>query len=151
MSFRTNLFSRGLSAWKFALPVLALGVGTTVASAEQLYRGMINIPVEARWEGTVIKPGTYAISVESNVGGARLLYLRGEKKQFAILAGSSEPEGRAENAKLTLVNVGGTYVVKRFDAGYLGTSFSFKTPKGLSNEPLAAAATETSVEVTGSR
>ena len=148
MSLLTTLIPSSIRAMHLAIPTLAMIAMPIFAGSADSYRGTINLPVEARWDKTVLEPGRYTISVETNGNGGQFIYVHGVSTNVVMLAGQSDSAQASLNSRLTLVNIGGTYVVKRFEAGRIGKSFKFRTPKGLSNEPIrASAASETFIEV----
>ena len=114
----------------FGLVLLAAAFGATAgqANADEVYRGAVNLPFETHWGPAVLQPGSYTISIQPALSGS-LIRIRGKAGDKDVLAGAFNNEPRSGRGSLTLVNIGGTYVVRRFDAGVIGKSFSFPVPK----------------------
>ena len=138
-------------AFSLALLAGALGIGASVAHAGN-YKGSFNLPVEARWGLATLAPGQYTVTVDA-IYMPSVLQIRGEGKTVSVLAGPVNRLSSFEDrGRLKLVNINGTYVVKQFDAGLVGKSFVFPTPKALRNqEDRSAASRQTTVDVFGSR
>ena len=137
----------------FGLVLLAAAFGATAgqASADEVYRGAVNLPFETHWGPAVLQPGSYTISIQTALSGA-LIRIRGQAGEQDVLTGAFNRENPSARGSLTLVDVGGTYVVKRFNAGVIGKSFDFRVPKLKRTEiGRAEAETETNVTVSGTR
>lgn len=117
---------RTLKFGLFALAV-ALFVAAAPAGAQQLYKATFDLPFEAQWGKTVLEQGQYTLVLEQALG-QKIIRLHGAT-ELAILAGPSTPEPLGDNGKLTFVNVNGVYLLKKFDAGFLGQSYIFPTYK----------------------
>jgi hypothetical protein len=102
-------------------------------SAQQLYRGTFELPFLAHWNGTVLEPGEYMVTVEQGFS-MRLIHIQGEGRNAVTVAGPYKVEPLAENGRLTFANIGGAYVIQKFDAGPLGQSFTFAVPKALQGQ-----------------
>jgi hypothetical protein len=138
-------------AFSLALLAGALSIGASLANAQGNYKGTFNLPVETHWGLAVLAPGQYTVSIDP-VYMPSVIQIRGEGHVAAVLAGPVTGMPTSERGRLKLVNVNGTYVVKQFDAGLVGKSFAFATPKALRNrENRSVASTETTVDVFGSR
>ncbi len=134
-----------------SLLFMALGASVVPANAQQMYRGTVNLPSETRWGGAVLQPGLHTILVESGFSGIPLIHIFQQGREMTILAGLSEAEPISGAGSLKLVNVGGTMVVKHFDAGVIGKSFDFIVPKVRpSKAERAGAQSETTIAVTSS-
>lgn len=137
------------NALRLALSVLALSLAP-FASATELFKGTIDLPVDARWNDAVLKAGAYAVSIESDAAGLQYIHIRNRQGDQIMIAGPANYKQPYIGGRITMVNAGGTHVVKQFDAGSVGESFSFQTPKGLAKEHDRAAA-KTTVQIVASR
>src|SRR5207253_2321035 len=95
----------------------------------QVYRGTVDLPFETHWASAVLQPGLHTITIEVTGNGNHWIQVSGREGRKNILAGAFEPEPQSKHGSLTLVNVNGTYAVRRFDAGLIGTQFAFVVPK----------------------
>jgi len=112
-----------------ASAAMVLGVTAARASAAEVYKGTFTLPVEAYWASTLLHPGAYTISMDTDSSRNSLLYLRGENMHTMILAGSVTLENTSGRNRLTLEEVNGTYVVRELKAGGLGKDFEFAVSK----------------------
>jgi hypothetical protein len=121
--------------FRFGLLVVLAGLiaGALPLSAQQLYRGTFELPVVTHWNGAVLEPGEYTVTVEQGLS-LRLIRIQGEGRTAVAVAGTFNIEPFAENGRLTFENVGGAYVIREFDAGPLGQSFKFDVPKALQRQ-----------------
>ena len=71
-----------------AIGVMALGVTTSRATADEVYKGTFTLPVEAYWSSTLMHPGEYSISLDTNSSRNSLVHLRSSNFHAMILAGS---------------------------------------------------------------
>jgi hypothetical protein len=123
----------------FGLALLAgaLTFGASQVKAES-YKGTFNLPVETYWGGAVLAPGEYTVVIEQGAA-TPVIRVREDNRQVAsVLAGPFVNEDQSERGRLTLVQINGAYVVKTFDAGLIGKSFTFATPKVVRNRQLEA-------------
>lgn len=123
----------------FGLVLLAGAVtfGASQANAQN-YSGTFKLPVEAYWGGSVLAPGEYTVTVEQGAA-TPIVKIREDKRQIgAVLTGPYIAENSSTRGQLTLVQINGVYVVKTFEAGLLGKSFAFATPKAVRNRALEA-------------
>jgi hypothetical protein len=109
--------------------VLALGAAVSQANARQLYRGTVSLPHETSWGGAVLQPGPHIIQIEDGFDGIPVIHVFGQGEQLRIRGSAFDLEPLSSHGSLTLVNVGGTSAVKRFDAGVIGKSFDFNVSK----------------------
>jgi hypothetical protein len=65
------------------------------------------------------------------------IHLSGEGLNATFLA-IARPEKESGRNVLDVVNIGGTYVIRAFDAGMLGESFGFGVSKSVKNKALRA-------------
>ena len=106
----------------------ALGVLSPLASAQE-YKGKFSLPSETYWGGTVLQPGDYTVWIEDARPGAAVLRVSGNGKIASALIGSVEFRTINGHGRIVLVDVGGMYALREFEAGVLGKSFSFAVPK----------------------
>jgi len=109
-----------------ALGVMALGVTTSRANADEVYKGTFTLPVEAYWSSALLHPGEYSISLDTNSSRNSLVHLRGSNFHAMILAGSVTLHNTRKPSRLTLEDVNGVYVVRELQAGILGKDFRFQ-------------------------
>jgi hypothetical protein len=123
----------------FALVLLAgaLTLGASQVKAE-MYKATFNLPVEAYWGEAVLSPGQYTIVIERGAASP-IVHLREGTRQIAsIFTGPFVNENQSQRGQLTLKQINGAYVVKTFDAGLIGKSFTFATPKVVRNRQFEA-------------
>jgi hypothetical protein len=131
MNFQRN------RAFSLILLAGALTLGASQGRAE-MYKGTFNLPVEAYWGGAVLSPGEYTVVLE-RAGTTPIVRLQeGTRHVASVLTGPSVDEDRSQQGRLTLVQINGAYVVKSLDAGLIGKSFRFPTPKAVRNRQLEA-------------
>ena len=121
----------------FGLALLAgaLTFGASQVNA-QTYKGTFNLPVEAYWGNTVLSPGEYTVVVERGAPIPIVNVREGTRHVTSLIAGPWVTDNDSSRGRLTLVQINGAYVVKAFDAGLLGKTFSFATPKAVRNRQL---------------
>lgn len=146
MSLRMN------RAFSLALLAGALGIGASVAHAQGNYKGTFNLPVEAHWGLAVLSPGQYTVVVDP-VYMPSVIRIQGEGQTAQVLTGPvTQLSLSDERGRLKLVNINGTYVVKQFDAGLVGKSFAFATPKAVRNrEGHSVASAPSTIDIVASR
>jgi hypothetical protein len=129
---------------RFALTlalVTLLALTATGASAETIAKGTFTLPAQAYWNNTLLQPGEYNLSLERGLSGVELVSIRGEGVAAIFIA----PVGAAETSGhscLKVDEVNGTYVVREFDAGPIGTSYRFGVSKAVRSLKLRGAATQ---------
>jgi hypothetical protein len=128
---------------RFALTlalVTLLALTATGASAETIAKGTFTLPAQAYWNNTLLQPGEYNLSLERGLSGVELVSIRGEGVAAIFIA----PVGAAETGHscLKVDEVNGTYVVREFDAGPIGTSYRFGVSKAVRSLKLRGAATQ---------
>jgi hypothetical protein len=124
-----------------ALAALALGFTTMQANAETGLKGSFELPAAAYWGDTLLQPGQYTIRMSAEVSDLEhvpLIRLSGEgvTKTFMAVAQPAD-SGRSF---LEIANIDGTYVVRAFDAGVIGKTFTFGVTKAVKNKALRASA-----------
>ena len=124
MSLLTNHVLRGVAF------IAALGLTASHAKAQ---RGTFNLPFEAHWGSVVLPPGPYTISVPLQVSWPRIIEISGHGKTVPILVGIEESQKPSDHSYLSLLNVDGTYVVRKFNSGASGKVFTFLLPRTMEN------------------
>jgi hypothetical protein len=124
-----------------ALMALALGLTIVPASAQQIINGTFELPAAAYLGNTLLQPGQYSIwiSPEGEFGEMPVIHLSGEGIRTTVLA-IATPQHESSRNFLEIADVNGTYVVRAFDAGLLGKSFTFGVTKTVKNKALRASA-----------
>jgi hypothetical protein len=107
-----------------------LGVLSPLANAQE-YKGKFSLPVETYWGGTVLQPGEYTVWTEDARPGSTVLRVSGNGKIATALIGPVEIRAITGHNKIVLVEVGGIYALREFDAGAVGKSFSFTLPRAI--------------------
>jgi hypothetical protein len=123
-----------------ALAGLALGLTTMRAGAEPLLKGTFELPTAAYWGNTLLQPGQYTIwmSTEArNIGYVPVIHISGEGVSATFLS-VARPEKESNSNHLDIANIDGTYVIRAFDAGLIGESFSFEVTKSVKSKALRA-------------
>jgi hypothetical protein len=134
----------------FGAVVLAavLGVLSPRANAQE-YKGKFSLPVETYWGGTVLQPGEYTVWTEDARPGAAVLRVSGNGKIATALIGPVEFRTISGRGRIVLVEVGGIYALREFEAGVVGKSFSFALPRAIHEKSdkagMPAAVTEIAV------
>lgn len=118
-----------------ALVALALCCSAGLGSAQDAYKGKFTLPFEARWGSAVLPAGDYTITMPSQTS-PYVLYLRGESKSAIILANGSDTKALSDHSQLTLVDVGGRYVIRTLEAGEIGLTLDYALP-GAKAKPMA--------------
>ena len=108
----------------------ALGVLSPLASAQE-YKAKFSLPVETYWGGTILQPGEYTVWTENDRPAATVLRVSGNGKIATALIGPVEFRTITGHSRIVLVDVGGMYALREFEAGVLGKSFSFALPKSI--------------------
>lgn len=119
MRFRSN---RSLT-----LGVAAVGLGVTAmqASAQQ---ASFHLPFKAHWGSAVLEPGDYKLSAPIGVSGSHMIQLEGSGKSSMIVPAVTEIQQPNDRSYLELINVKGTYFVKRYKTASSGQVFHFGLP-----------------------
>jgi hypothetical protein len=131
MNFQLN------RAFGLAIVAGALTVGAAQVKAE-VYKGTFNLPVETYWGGAVLAPGQYTLSIEHGNSSPMIRVSENNRQVASVLTGPYVPDEKSTRGSLTLVQINGSYVVKTFDAGLIGKSFTFATPKVIRNRQVEA-------------
>jgi hypothetical protein len=123
-----------------ALTGLALGLTTVKAAAQQGLNGTFDLPEATYWGNTLLQPGQYTISMAMephDISRVPVIHLSGEGVNATFLA-IAAPAHESGRNYLDIANIGGTYVIRAFDSGLLGESFSFGVTKSVKNKALSA-------------
>lgn len=126
-----------------ALSLLALGLSSTVASA-QTARGTFTLTHDVRWQNASVPAGEYQFSLESR-GPSELMTLRqrdGAHASFMLLVGSASPSAGASLDRLVLVSRGGKSYVRTLELPYYGIALHFTVPAEGTELALAGEHTE---------
>ena len=113
---------------------IALALSASLALASE---GSFTLPVVAHLGNVTLSPGDYRIITPQATNGVTVVYLYGNGKLRATLplgVGTQPEPGRSY---LELVDVGGTYFVRKYNAGVAGREFTFDIPKKARHEALA--------------
>jgi|HubBroStandDraft_1064217.scaffolds.fasta_scaffold409114_2 hypothetical protein len=115
-----------------------LGLTAAGASAQTMIKATFTLPTAAYWNNNLLQPGDYNLSLDKTNTGVELVYLRGEgvNAVFFTPAGSDDSSG---HSCLKLEDVNGTYVIRQFDEGPIGRSYTFDVPKAVRNQTLRGA------------
>jgi hypothetical protein len=123
-----------------ALTGLALGLSTFKANAQQGLNGTFELPEATYWGSTLLQPGRYTISMTTEahaISRVPIIHLSGDGVNAAFLS-IATPAHESGRNYLNVANIGGTYVIRAFDSGMLGESFSFGVTKSVKNKALRA-------------
>ena len=128
----------------------ALVIATVPANAQQLYKGTFTLPFEAQFGSSIVEAGQYTITVEEALG-QKMIRLYGQSTNgpagFTVLTGSSDRVSPGENGKLKFVDINGIPTLKSFEAGVIGQSYTFVTPKVKGGERSARSGAEVTTEI----
>ena len=106
---------------------VALSLGASHANAQ---KATFHLPFEVRWGGTVLQPGNYTLSAPDSLSASRIFYLRGDTRtQMAIPQIVGTDAASSRRSYLKLVNVDGTYYVREYVSGAMGTALKFAIPR----------------------
>jgi hypothetical protein len=87
-----------------------------------------------------MRPGRYTISMSTeahDISHVPVIHLSGEGVDATFLA-IATPAHESGRNYLDIANIGGTYVIRAFDSGLLGESFSFGVTESVKNKALRA-------------
>jgi len=118
----------------------AAGLGIAIALSASLAlasQGSFTLPVVAHLGNATLNPGDYQIITPEAVGGVDVVYVYGNGKLQATLPLYAGPQPETGRSYLELVNVGGTYFVRKYNAGMSGQEFTFDIPKKVRHEAVA--------------
>ena len=123
-----------------ALTGLVLSLTTAKANAQSGLSGTFELSEATYWGSTLLQPGRYTISMSteaSDISRVPVIHLSGEAVNATFLA-IAKPAHASGRNYLDIANIGGTYVIRAFDSGLLGESFSFGVTKSVKNKALSA-------------
>jgi hypothetical protein len=123
-----------------ALGALVLSFAAMPARAETVLKGTFELPTQAYWGSTLLQPGTYTFWMNAERGrllGVPAVHVSGEGTTTTLLT-MARPERVSQRSYLTVEDIGGTYVIRKFNAGFLGESFSFAVTKDVRKKAMRA-------------
>jgi hypothetical protein len=112
----------------FALLASVLSVGSSFA--EQLVN--FHLPVPVKWGNTILEPGDYRMEIPSSSLGVPSVCMKNAKRSVMVLplmTSSSDSSKLSNRSYLQLVNVNGTYFVRKYTSGITGRTLMFAIPK----------------------
>ncbi len=136
MNIRKNMTIR------FALAALALGMTTTIASAQPVLKGSFELPTAVYFGDTLLQPGQYSISMNTemrDLAYVQKISVNGEGVSKTFLAISNPTPESGRNC-LKITRIDDTYVLAAFDSGILGRSYSFGLTRSVRTKILRASA-----------
>lgn len=98
------------------------------ARAQEPFLASFTLPMEAHFGNKVLEPGDYKIY---RIAGMSAIRITGDGGTATVMASSVDSHVDLEKSRLTLINVGGAYSLKRFDSGTAGSRFDFVPAKEL--------------------
>ena len=120
--------------FRFAGLGIALAMSASLALAGQ---GTFTLPVEAHLGNVTLTPGDYRIITPEAVGGVNVVYVYGNGKLQATLPLGVGARPEPDRSYLELVDVGGNYFVRKYNAGVAGRAYTFDIPKKFRHEAVA--------------
>ena len=112
----------------FRMAAMGFGLALT-ASLALAGQGTFTLPVEAHIGTITLSPGDYRIITPGSTSTLNVVYLYGNGKLQAtlpLIVGTVPDQGRSY---LELVNAGGVYFVRKYNAPIAGKEFTFEIPK----------------------
>jgi hypothetical protein len=112
----------------FALLASVLSVGSSFA--EQIVK--FRLPVPVKWGNTMLEPGDYRMELPTSALGIQSVNMKNEKRSVVALplaTGAANPVKLSNKSYLQLVNVNGTYFVRKYTSGITGRVLTFAIPK----------------------
>jgi len=117
----------------------AFGLGLILTASLGLAgQATFQLPVETHFGNVTLSPGEYRIVTPSTLGSISVVYFYGNGKVQAalpLLVGTQAEPGRSY---LEMVNIGGVYYVRKYNAGIAGKTFTFGIPNKAQRETFAA-------------
>ena len=127
-----------------SLAALAAGLGLTAQHVSAQEAATFHLPFAAHWGSMVLESGDYKLSNPAGQLGNHLIYVSQPGHSKMVLAQSTETLPRHfDRSSLELVNVKGTYFVKRYRSAVNGQVFTFHVPKATPETEMASAAVTT--------
>ncbi len=120
---------------------LAIAVCTAVPAAHAAdMRGILTLPVEANWNGTVLPAGNYEYSLQYN-GAATLVMVRNTEtmKGSLFLASAVSSETAVGQPELILTREGSGMAVTALSVGDMSLAFGATSPKAVAHSETTAA------------
>jgi hypothetical protein len=133
------------------LAALAVGLGLTAQRASAQEATTFHLPFAAHWGPMVLESGDYKLSAPSGQAGNHLIYISEPGHSKMVLAQSTETQPRHfDRSSLELVNINGTYFVRRYRSALTGQVFTFAVPKASPEAEMASNAV-TSIPVASAK
>ena len=123
----------------------ALVLALSHASAQ---RATFTLPFQVHMGNATLQPGEYRMSAPSATSSVRVIYLYSNGKVQAAMPATIDAYADSGNSYFELVNVGGTYFVKKFVSGVTETTYTFGLPK-IGRREIVANTRVTSIPVAG--
>jgi hypothetical protein len=115
----------------------AAGIGIALAFSALAGQGSFTLPVVAHLGNVTLNPGDYRIITPEPIGGVYVVYIYGNGKLQAALPLGVGTQPERDRSYLELVDVGGTYFVRKYNAGVAGRAFTFNIPKKVRHQAVA--------------
>jgi len=128
----------------FALLASVLSVGSSFA--QQVVN--FHLPVPVKWGNSILEPGGYRMEVPISSVGVQSVCMKNAKRSafaFPLAMSSTLPKTLSDNSYLQLVNVNGTYFVRKYTSGMTGQTLLFGIPK-VHNTSIAQNTNTTDIE-----
>lgn len=110
-----------------ALALLVVSLAPTSASA-QAFKASFTLPVETRWGGVVLPPGTYSVTLNSQAFPS-IARIDGEGAHFFVMPSIVDSGQALGPSKLVIARSGGRARIRSLYMGTLGTTFWYPAPK----------------------
>jgi hypothetical protein len=114
---------------------MAMAMSTSLALAGQ---GTFTLPVVAHVGNVTLNPGDYRIITPEATAGVNVVYVYGNGKLQATLPLGVTTQAEPAHSYLELVDIGGTYFVRKYNAGVAGRAFTFDIPKKFRHQAVAS-------------
>ncbi|HMF78816.1 MAG TPA: hypothetical protein VK604_24375 [Bryobacteraceae bacterium] len=117
-----------LSKNMFGFALVASALSVSISYAEQQVK--FHLPVAVQWGDTTLGPGDYRMEIPTSTLGIQSVCMHDAKKAvFALPLTTGTVEPYSSKSYLQLVNVDGTYFVRKFTSGVTGRTLTFEVPK----------------------
>jgi hypothetical protein len=120
--------------------VTLLGLTAVGANAETVTGGSFTLPVQAYWGNTLLPAGDYTLSLDRELSGIDMVFVRGEGISAMIMAPAGAA-GMSTCSCLKVDEISGTYVIREFDAGTNGRAYNFPATKAVRKIALSGSVT----------
>ena len=133
-------------------PLLTLGTFAAAlvftVSHASAQRATFTLPFQVHIGNVILQPGEYRLNAPSATSAIRVIYFYGNGKVQAALPAAIDAYADPGESHLELVNVGGSYFVRKFVSGVTEKTYTFGVPKAARREILANTRA-TSIPVSG--